>query len=134
MAGIIGLGALGGVRSARTVRGTTGFHVTETAAGRADAPAAAASVSMPSLLAMQEAETGQVQDREARRHGEATLAALAALQRALLAGAGAAALGPLAAAMRAAPPASDPGLAAVQRALLVRVAVELARHRAAASA
>ena len=89
---------------------------------------------MPSLLAMQEAETGAVQDREARRHGDSMLEALAALQRSLLGGAEAGGLETMASLARAVPAAADPRLAGVQRALLVRVAVELARRRAAASA
>lgn len=95
---------------------------------------AATPVTLPSLLAMQEAGQDAVRDREAREHGEALLHGLAALQRALLGGGDPGTLTRLAALVRRAPAPADPRLLAVQRALLVRVAVELARTRAAASA
>ena len=66
-------------------------------------------------------------DRDARRHGNATLRALASAQAALLGGASDAARQSLAVLVRTAPSASDPGLAAVLRAIAVRAAVELAR-------
>jgi len=94
---------------------------------------ATTSVTLPSLLAMQEAGQDAVRDREAREHGEAVLHGLAALQRAVLDGGNPATLTRLAALVRRAPAPADPRLLAVQRALLVRVAVELARTRVAAS-
>ena len=93
----------------------------------ARAEAAPSLTAMPSLLAMQEAGVETVADRRARRHGGQVLESLAALQRAVLAGAGAAELEALAEVARAAPVADDARLAGVQRALLVRVAVEVAR-------
>jgi hypothetical protein len=112
--------------------------------GATEAPEAFATTAMPSLLALQEAgqEAGQqagveaARDREARRHGSAMLDALAMLQRSMLGGQdrqGVESLQSLARLVQATPPPSDPALAAVQRALLVRVAVELARQRGAAT-
>ncbi len=98
---------------------------------RSEAAGGVLAVSMPSLLALQEEDADAVADREARRHGQAMLAALAALQRGLLGGAGSGALEQAAALARAAPAPADPRLAAVQRAILVRVAVEAARAKAA---
>jgi hypothetical protein len=81
-------------------------------------------------LTLQEAEEASVRDREARGHGQEMLAALAELQRELLAGGAAASLQRLAdlAAVTLRPP--DPRLAAVLSAIVVRVQVELARRRA----
>ena len=129
----VGMGAAGAVRGPVRVRGGSGFRVPEGADMRAEGAesggeaGAVAGVAMPSLLAMQEAESGAVQDREARRHGEAVLESLTELQRALLTGASGGELARLAGLARAMPAATDPRLAAVQRALLVRVAVEQAR-------
>ncbi len=106
--------------------GAAGFRVAE---GEAVAPGAVAVVGLPSLLAAQEAAQDAGRDREARRHGEAVLAELAALQVGLLRG-GDGELAGLAALVRRGPSASDPALAAIQRAVLVRAAVELARRRA----
>ena len=52
----------------------------------ATATGAAAEVSLGGMLALQEAESGAVRDREARRRGQELLAALVRLQRALLDG------------------------------------------------
>lgn len=95
---------------------------------------AAATVTAPSLLAIQEAGQDAERDEAAREHGDAVLHGLAALQRSLLDGGDAATLNRLAALVRRTPAPADPRLLAVQRALLVRVAVELARTRIAASA
>ena len=129
---INGLGSVAGARTPAKGRAASGFRVAQDqSGGRAEGPVAAGGVFMPSLLAMQEAESGAVWDREARRHGETILEALAALQRALLGGGSRAELAELAGLARNMPKAADPRLAGVQRALLVRVAVELARRRAA---
>jgi hypothetical protein len=101
----------------------------ETRTGGAEAPAVFGTVGMPSLLSLQETELETVQDREARRHSRAMLDTLTLLQQALLGGQGVDALETLARLVRAAPPPSDPALAAVQQAVLVRAAVELARSR-----
>ena len=79
---------------------------------------------------MQELGGETVADREARRHGQDMLAALAELQRALLGGDDdAAALQRLAELAAAVPRATDPRLAALVSAIVLRVRVELARRR-----
>src|SRR4051794_424487 len=60
------------------------FRVPEAQAEAAEASSGTVAVSMPSLLAMQEAESAALQDRDAKRHGTAVLDELAGLQRALL--------------------------------------------------
>lgn len=130
IAGIAGLGAVGVPRAAPRRAGVGGFSVPEEAA----AAPGVAGVAMQSLLGLQEAGQDAVRDREARRHGGAILAALAALQRALLGGADAGALASLAALVERVPLPADPRLAEVQHALLVRAAVELARAQAGAFA
>ena len=127
---ITGLGQVGGVKTPPRRPAATGFRVPE------EAPAVASGVTgvaMPSLLAMQEAGQEAVRDRDARRHGEDMLEALAALQRVLLGAGRGFDMEQLADLARRMPPAADPRLAGVQRALLLRVAVELARGRVAAS-
>ncbi|HYZ61637.1 MAG TPA: flagellar assembly protein FliX, partial [Acetobacteraceae bacterium] len=96
------------------------------------APAGAVPVSVLSLLALQEAESGAVQDREARRHGTAVLDELSELQRDLL-GEGAPKLDRLAALAARPVAAADPALAGVLRAIQLRAGIELARRRPAAS-
>ncbi len=82
------------------------------------------------LLALQEAgdtaATAAAQDRAARRHGEAVMDDLKAVQLALLSGR-AADLSGLAARAGAGPQAADPRLAAVIGAIRLRASVELAR-------
>ena len=107
--------------------GVSGFRVAEASSGAA---AGVGAVGLPGLLAAQEAGQEAGWDREARRHGEAVLEGLAEVQLDLLRGGGAGALEALAALVRRGPVAADPRLAAVQRALLVRAAVELARGKA----
>ena len=72
-------------------------------------------------------EDRPVSDREARRHGQAVLDALAGLQLAQLSGDPHASLAGLAKLAAEAPAASDPGLQAVLQAIAARAAVELAR-------
>jgi hypothetical protein len=86
--------------------------------------------SLDSMLTLQEFGGETVQDREARRGGQAMLAALAALQRGLLSGGDAAAtLERLAELASAVPLATDRRLAALLSAIVVRVRVELARQQ-----
>lgn len=137
MTAIYGLGATNAARGPVRSRLGPAFRMPDASSGEAEAAAssgAASAVEMPSLLAMQEAYGEPVQDREARRHGKAMLDALARLQRALLGGEGPDALQSLANLVRATPEPSDPRLAAVQRAVLVRAAVELQRARMQAPA
>jgi hypothetical protein len=83
------------------------------------------------MLALQEMGAGSVRDREARRRGQGLLAALAALQRGLLAGGDdPAALQRLADLAEAAPDTEDPRLGAVLSAIVLRARVELARRGA----
>lgn len=81
------------------------------------------------MLALQEIAADPVQDRSARRHGRALLAALARLQRHLLGGSDqAAALRDLTDLARTVPAATDPALAATLQAITLRARVELARR------
>lgn len=90
----------------------------------------ATATSLSGLLALQEADAPVLRDRRAQRRGQDLLAALAALQRALLAGGDPAdVLGRLASLAADLPSASDPRLATVLRAISLRARVELARHR-----
>jgi Class II flagellar assembly regulator len=110
----------------------SGFFVPSeaTGPGQADAVAVPAATSLGSMLALQEADIETVEDREARKHGHDMLAALAELQRALLGGGddGVALqrLGDLAASVRH---ATDPRLAAMVSAIVLRVQVEMARRK-----
>jgi hypothetical protein len=102
-------------------------------AARAGGGIAAAAVSgLAALIALQEAEAAALRDREARRRGQALLAELAAVQRALLTSVTGqpdrASLHRLAALADQVPEAADPALAALVGAIAVRARVELARH------
>ena len=129
---ISGLGPTPAIRGGPVRTTSGGFAVP--ASDAASVASLAAPTAPSGLLALQEAgqEAGRdaVRDREARRHGAALLAALTELQRALLTGPGGSPidLDRLAALVRNAPPPADPALAAVQRAVLIRAAVELARR------
>ena len=82
------------------------------------------------MLALQEVGGETVEDREARRHGHDMLAALAELQRALLGGGDdGVALQRLADLAASVPHATDPRLAAMVSAIVLRVRVELARRQ-----
>ena len=138
MAIISGLGPLAPVQLVQLpvrlpARGKPGGLFKLPDAARAEGSTGVLAVATPSLLALQEEESNDVADREARRHGHAMLAALADLQYSLLGG-GRGGTAQLAALARAAPSAADPRLAAIQKAIQVRVAVELARARAASRA
>ena len=130
--------SVGGVGRTATVAvpgarmtGVPGFRMPEQAAS---APAPALPVSIVSLLAVQEAGQGAVRDREARRHSQGMLDALSALQRALLGEETGESLRTLDRMVRGAPAPADPALAAIQRMVLQRTAVELARRKGAARA
>lgn len=107
---------------------SSGFTLPAGEARRATAAAPSAPAAPAGMLALQEWQGDAVRDREARRRGEAILAALAALQRALLGGGDDAALERLAALTEDVPEAADPRLATLVRALALRARVELARH------
>ena len=125
---ISGLSRTAATRMAAPRQGKAGGFRVST--NPAEGPAPALAVSMPSLLRLQEAQGDAVSDRDARRHADEMLDALRDMQGALLAGARGAGLERVAQLARRAPEAADPRLQAVQRALLVRVAVEQARAAA----
>ena len=106
----------------------SGFRLDMPAPGEAHAAAAPlAAASLAGLLALQEEQAEGVGDRRARRHGQDILAALARLQREMLAGGpGADTLAGLATLAAEMPAAEHPGLAAVLAEIRLRVAVELA--------
>ena len=123
-------------RAAMTVPGSRmaglpAFRLPDTVAA---SPASASPVSVVSLLALQEAGQGAVRDREARRHSQGMLDALSALQRALLGEETGESRGTRDRRGRGAPAPADPALAAIQRMVLQRTAVELARRKGAARA
>ena len=124
---------------ARPIPGAGGFRVPPAPGTALSAPVpgdvlsapaeAAAPATLAGLLALQEAAAPAPRDRAARRHGQVLLGGLAALQRALLGAGGAgAALDHLATLLAAAPPADEPGLAALLDAIALRCRIELARH------
>jgi hypothetical protein len=106
--------------------------VTAERAAQTDAAVATPGVSVASLLALQESESGLQQDREARQHGEAVVDELTELQRALL-GEEEPDLERLAALAARPVTVSDPVLASVLRAVRLRAGIELARRGHAAS-
>jgi Class II flagellar assembly regulator len=100
------------------------------APGGMSAAAEASPPALASMLTLQELGGETVQDREARRHGHEMLAALADLQRALLAAAkDPTVLSRLAELVASVPQATDRRLAAMISAIVVRVRVELARRQ-----
>lgn len=112
--------------------GPGGFRLLDGADAQAPAAVAApAPMGLHSLLALQEAEADDVQDRAARRHAGSMLDDLSSMQRALLGGdpdGTSAALARLADAARRGPAAVDPRLGAVVQAIAMRAAIEAARH------
>jgi hypothetical protein len=125
-------GIVGRAASPPAARGG-GFNVAAHRAAAAGAPAATAEVSLGAMLAIQETESAAVRDRAARRRGQDMLAALAALQRALLVGGSdpgdsEGGLGRLAALTEQVPEAADPALREAVAAVTLRARVELARH------
>jgi hypothetical protein len=92
--------------------------------------AAAPAASLGSMLTLQELGGETPEGKETRRHGQDMLALLAQLQRDLLLGADdMATLVRLAELAAAVPRATDPRLAAMISAIIVRVRVELARRQ-----
>ena len=86
-----------------------------------------ASVSASLMLALQESVTSEIGDRDARRHGQELLAALAELQRALLSDDHGAALGRLLLLVRTTPTATDPELVRAINSIRLRARIELVR-------
>jgi hypothetical protein len=124
--------APGVLRPVRGSRMEGAFRVSQERAEAAEAATGTAAVAMPSLLAMQEAESAALQDRDAKRHGTAVLDKLTGLQRSLL-GPDGPDLDRLAQLASQPAQAADPRLAGVLRAIQLRARIELARHRPAAS-
>jgi hypothetical protein len=129
IAEIGGPGRLGPTRPDGARTGSAGFSVATPAYDATPAAAGAVpALALESLLALQATTPEAERDRTARRHGQALLTALSALQRCSLADQGTEdAAARLDALMRDVPAAADPGLAAVLRAIRLRTRVELAR-------
>lgn len=110
-------------------RGVEGreFGVSADKSPALEGASAPSTVTMTSLLSMQEAESGLQQDREARRHGSAMVDELTDLQRALLSE-GTPDLQQLAALAARPVTAADPGLAGLLQAVRLRAGIELARR------
>ena len=120
------------IGSPASAPGAPGFAVPTggATAGQAASTASVHGTSAASMLSLQETGEETIQDREARRHGHDTLAALVELQRTLLSGgSSAAALQRLAELASSVPLATDRRLAAMVSAITVRVRVELARRQ-----
>jgi hypothetical protein len=132
MAAIEGVGRTGAVRPGTRGprRASADFTVPDEATVASHAATEAApAAALASMLTLQEVGGDAAEDREARRHGQDLLAALADLQRALLIGNDdAAALQRLADLAASVPHATDRRLAAIVSAIAVRVQVELARR------
>jgi hypothetical protein len=116
----------GGTRQARD---TGGFRMPKSESAPTSGIAGPAAIGTPSMLALQEMPDPHLADREARRRGQDILAALAALQRALL-GAGPIDADALARLAKDVPQASDPALRAAVAALVLRARIEAARLEA----
>ena len=133
MAAIEGVGRTGAVRPGTRGprRASADFTVPDEATVASHAATEAApAAALASMLTLQEVGGDAVEDREARRHGQDLLAALADLQRALLLGNDdPAALRKLADLAASVPRATDRRLAAIVSAINVRVQVELARRQ-----
>jgi Class II flagellar assembly regulator len=132
MAAIEGVGRTSTVRlgAGGPRRASAGFTVPDEASVASHAATEAApAAALASMLTLQEARGDAAEDREARRHAQDLLAALAELQRALLLGNDAPAvlqrMADLAASVL---PATDRQLAAIVSAITIRVQVELARR------
>jgi hypothetical protein len=88
------------------------------------------SVSLAGMLALQEAETGSIQDKTARRHGFALLEALSTLQKHLLSPLAdtETALASLTRLAADPPHTTDPALAALLDSIRLRAKIELLRR------
>jgi hypothetical protein len=85
-------------------------------------------IGLEGMLALQSVDESQERDRAAHKRGKAMLAALSRLQRAVLGGDDpAVTLRALSELAVDGPPAADPGLAAILRAVVLRSRVEVAR-------
>lgn len=115
--------------NART--GGDGFAVDTgtTPAAQSSRLVSAPAIGLESMLLLQAVDEAAERDRSARKHGNAMIAALSDLQRAMLADEDPSlALRSLSELAAAGPEAADPGLAAVLRAVVLRSRIEVARR------
>jgi hypothetical protein len=118
-----------GSRVAGRAAGGFSLPSASNAATQANETLAAEPASLASALTLQELGAESVEDRKARRHGQDMLAILAALQHELLSGMdNVVTLQQLTDLAAAVPRATDPRLAAMISAIVVRVRIELARR------
>ena len=133
MTTISGVGRPSGPTSATRAGSRSAAFAPQADPSASNAPAPRAGPTIPialdAMLALQEAGAQTVQDREARRHGQALLNVLAELQRGLLGGSDSeAALEQLSTLASSCPIATDPGLASTLQQVMLRARVELARR------
>ena len=126
VSGVTRLGSGGALPRRRGVEGRS-FGVAAEKTVSVGGPMATGAVSVTSLLALQEAESGMHQDREAKKHGTAIVDELTELQCALLGGDGPD-LDRLETLVARPISASDPVLAGLVRAVRLRAGIELARR------
>ena len=106
-----------------------GFHVPSPAEGAAAPAPPSSATPLDAVLALQEQEAEARRNRQARRHGQALIEALAALQHGLLDGSDSPALlDRLVVLAQTCPDAADPALNAILGAVALRAQVELARR------
>lgn len=115
--------------SPRRLPESGGFRLPRADSAATAGVAGTAAIGTPSMLSLQEMPDPHLADREARRRGQDILAALAALQRALLC-AGPIDADTLARLAQDVPQASDPALRAAVAALVLRARIEAARLEA----
>jgi Class II flagellar assembly regulator len=133
MTTISGVGRASGGGSVKKSANRSAAFAMQADPSESNAPAAKAGPTSPialdAMLALQEAGSQTVQDREARRHGLELLKMLRALQRELLGGnASEAVLDRLSTLARSCPVATDPELASALQLVVLRARVELARR------
>ncbi len=105
------------------------FAVAREGASVAGPAATAPTAGLDALLQLQEFEDGTARDRQAKRHGQSLLRALAELQRLLLGdGPLEEALGQLSTLVDTCPEAADPALAGLVGSITLRARIELARR------
>lgn len=98
-------------------------------AGQSPRVVSTPAIGMESMLLLQAVDEATERNRSARKHGNAMIAALSDLQRAMLAEEDPAlALRSLSELAAGGPEAADPGLAAILRALVLRSRIEVARR------
>ena len=114
--------------AARRTQANGAFTLSPGSAERAGIPCPAGALTAAGLSALLEEAGDPPQDRAARRHGRAVLAALSALQGCVLAADAPAGLTRLAELLDEAPAPATPALAAALDAVLLRARIELVRY------